>query len=179
VFLESVYCLGSVFGPGIGSFISFRTNILGWEINEGNSPGIVLAVIYLLFLVASLFLPKGSWVESGARNKIESSNISDCEDEKKNINYQDGDQKLTEDIPVENPSTLLDSRIFGLLFLIFSSEVFSSTATFYIIYTVTVYLSSSRFRIHRGTKAFRTRIVDGNNCHLIPHLFGFLLESSN
>ncbi len=131
VFLESVYCLGSVFGPGIGSFISFRMNILGWEINEGNSPGIVLAVIYLLFLIASLFLPKGSWVESGARNKIESSNISDCEDEKKNTNYQDGDQKLTEDIPVENPSTLLDSRIFGLFFLIFSSEVFSSTATFY------------------------------------------------
>ena len=42
VFVEGMYCLGCVIDPGIGSSISFRTNILGWKINEGNSPGIVM-----------------------------------------------------------------------------------------------------------------------------------------
>ena len=34
----SAYCLGVVFGPGIGNFITFRRSTLGWKINEGNSP---------------------------------------------------------------------------------------------------------------------------------------------
>ena len=58
VFLEGMYCLGSAVGPGIGSFVSFRVNIFGWKVNEGNSPGIVLAVIWLVFVI-SLFLMFG------------------------------------------------------------------------------------------------------------------------
>jgi MFS family permease len=131
VFLEGVYCLGSVFGPGIGSFISFSVNILGWEIDDGNSPGIVLAIIYLVFLIASLFLPKEVWVESGNRSKEPTSRMSDREDEKELINHQDRDRNVTDYSSDNKPSVLLESRIFCLFFLIFTSEVFSSTATFY------------------------------------------------
>ena len=62
VFLESFYCLGSAFGPGIGSFVTFDVNILGWYINEGNSPGVILAILWLLLLVASAILPDDMWV---------------------------------------------------------------------------------------------------------------------
>ena len=58
VFVETGYCLGAVFGPVIGSIITFRVNVFGWRIDEGNSPGIVLAIIWLLFLIFSLILPK-------------------------------------------------------------------------------------------------------------------------
>jgi MFS family permease len=127
VFLEGIYCLGAVFGPGIGSFISFRANILGWEIDEGNSPGIVLAIIYLIFLMASLLLPKEIWVPS---NK-QSSNEKDYDEGLVDYENSDDETLAAHRNPDGKLSYLLDSRILCLLFLIFSSEVFSSTATFY------------------------------------------------
>ena len=129
VFLEGVYCLGAVFGPGIGSFIAFRANIFGWEMDEGNSPGIVLAIIYALFLIASFLLPKDVWVQSVARNIQPTS--SDCKDVEKRADLQHHDQKLPENsTPGKKQSSIWNSRILCLLFLIFSSEIFSSTATF-------------------------------------------------
>ncbi|CAB4013312.1 Hypothetical predicted protein, partial [Paramuricea clavata] len=128
---EGVYCLGSAISPGIGSFISFRINILGWDINEGNSPGIVLAIVWLLFLIFSLFLPGTMWVETGTR--IEELDVSAYEDEERSSEYkQDGDQSLSEDHSSEKkPRIMWDSRIFCLFFLMFTNMGFSSTATFY------------------------------------------------
>ena len=133
LFFEGVYCLGSAVSPGIGSFISFRTNILGWDINEGNSPGIVLAIVWLLFLIFSLFLPGTMWVETGTRIEELNFNISAYEDEKRSSEYdQDGDQRLSEDYSSEKkPRIMWDSRMFCLLFLIFTNMGFSSTSTFY------------------------------------------------
>ncbi|XP_028418742.1 uncharacterized protein LOC114544261 [Dendronephthya gigantea] len=129
VFLEGVYCLGAVFGPGIGSFITFRAYIFGWQIDEGNSPGLVLAIIYALFLIASFLLPKDIWVESVARNTQPPS--SDCKEVKKRDDLNHREQKLPENLtPGKKRSTIWNSRILCLLFLIFSSEIFSSTATF-------------------------------------------------
>ncbi|CAB4042123.1 Hypothetical predicted protein [Paramuricea clavata] len=133
LFFESVYCLGSAISPGIGSFISFRINILGWDINEGNSPGIVLAIIWLLFLIFSLFIPGTMWVETGTRIEELNFNISAYEDEKRSSEYdQDGGQRLSEDYSSEKkPRIMWDSRMFCLLFLIFTNMGFSSTSTFY------------------------------------------------
>lgn len=135
LFFEGVYCLGSAVSPGIGSFISFRTNILGWDINEGNSPGIVLAIVWLLFLIFSLFLPGTMWVETGTRIEELNFNISAYEDEKRSSEYdQDGDQRLSEDYSSEKkPRIMWDSRMFCLLFLIFTNMGFSST-TFYALF---------------------------------------------
>ena len=58
VFVEGMYCLGSVFGPAIGSFVSFRTNILGWTIDEGNSPGIVIIMMWLSCLIGFFLYPR-------------------------------------------------------------------------------------------------------------------------
>jgi MFS family permease len=127
VFLEGIYCLGAVFGPGIGSFISFRANILGWEIDEGNSPGIVLAIIYLIFLMASLLLPKEIWVPSNKQSSTE----KDYDEGLVDYENRDDETLAAHSNPDGKLSYLLDSRILCLLFLIFSSEVFSSTATFY------------------------------------------------
>ena len=135
VFVETVYCLGAVFGPVIGSIITFRVNVFGWRIDEGNSPGIVLAIIWLLFLIFSLILPTDIWVSSGESQDVElNSNSTDDEDAKSQSNQSvhNHDKVSTENyLNTTKSSVFRDPRVFLLLFLIFSSEVFTSTATFY------------------------------------------------
>lgn len=133
IFLEGIYILGSAFGPGIGSFITFRINVFGWEINDGNSPGIVLTIVWFLFLVGSLLLPNDVWVDIGSRNKCAIFTTSDSEhDERLSECDQDRDQNLNYDSGEKKQGIMCDSRIFCLYFLIFSNEVFSSTSTFYV-----------------------------------------------
>ena len=57
LFLDSAFVLGASCGPVFGGFITFNVNILGWNIDEGNSPGIVLAVAWLLALCVLMFIP--------------------------------------------------------------------------------------------------------------------------
>ena len=132
VILDSAYCLGAVFGPGIGSFITFRTNVLGWEINDGNSPGIVLMIIWLSYLILSMLIPKDVWIASGDRS-IEHTSILSDDEAKTRLNESFMKRRLLESSPEKKLNhTIWDSRCFCLLFLIFSSEVFSSTSTFYV-----------------------------------------------
>ena len=133
VLLDSAYCVGAAFGPGIGSFIAFRTDILGWEINEGNSPGIVLIIIWLLFLIFAMLLPKDIWTATGAGNTEHNSTLSEDEAQKRLPNECGRKRKLLDSNSEWKPNyALLDSRLFCLIFLVFSSEVFSSTSTFYV-----------------------------------------------
>jgi hypothetical protein len=132
VLLDSAYCVGAAFGPGIGSFIAFRTNILGWEINEGNSPGIVLIIIWLLFLILAMLLPKDIWIATGARNTEHNSTLNEDEAHRR-LDECGRKEKLPDSNSKWKPNyALLDSRLFCLIFLAFSSEVFSSTSTFYV-----------------------------------------------
>ena len=125
VFMDGAFCLGAAFGPAIGSLLTFQENILGWQINEGNSPGIVLAIIWLLFFVLSILFPKEIWIAPGACN-VELARDDEASD-------PNGKQRLSEHIPETTSCNVLkDMRIISLLFLIFSSEAFSSTSTFYV-----------------------------------------------
>ena len=129
VFVEGMYCLGSVFGPTIGSFVSFRTNILGWTIDEGNSPGIVIVMIWLSCLIGFLFLSEDIWVDNAATRHLQVLTSSDEE----NMKSKDGDRKLIDSNAREMPKAgLKDPRVSCLLFLSFSDVAFSEMSVFYV-----------------------------------------------
>ena len=69
VLLEAVYCVGATFGPLVGSFIAFDVTIWGWHINQGNSPGIILTIVWSIFLIVTILLPKDIWIEIGTVEK--------------------------------------------------------------------------------------------------------------
>ncbi len=128
-FLEAAYCLGTAFGPALGSFITFNANILGWEIDVGNSPGIVLTCIWLISLVGALFLPRDFGEKSvleKAQIEVVTSVTSDTDDDR---TMTEDDPRPSENYP--KPSSECNSRVLCLFYLIFWNEVFSSTATFY------------------------------------------------
>ena len=132
VAIEAVYCLGSAFGPGIGAFVTFKASILGWKIDDGNSPGIVLSIIWLIFLSFSLLFPKDIWIEPGASLELNTTSSAD-EDEIKSNTCRKPARSLAEYFSGLKPKNIIrDTRIVFLLLLILSSESFSSTATFYV-----------------------------------------------
>ncbi|CAB4003845.1 major facilitator superfamily domain-containing 8 [Paramuricea clavata] len=57
IFINGLYCLGTVVGPAISSFLVFKVNIYGWQIDAGNSPGIILSIIWLFMTVIAFWLP--------------------------------------------------------------------------------------------------------------------------
>ena len=57
LFFEGIYFIGQMFGPAIGSLLTFNVNIFGWQINAGNSPAVVLAIIWCFLLALTMFLP--------------------------------------------------------------------------------------------------------------------------
>ena len=163
VLVESSYCLGAVFGPGIGSFISFKVNVFGWKISEGNSPGIVMTIIWIFFFIFSLLVPKLIWVESATCHEVKEENSPLSV-------YKEGKPQTG-----KTRSKMPDSRIFCLLFIIFCSEAFSSTSTFYVailaldhfhlnvIHIKLLFLNSSLFTLaiflcfHLASKYFEER----------------------
>lgn len=58
IIMDGVFTFGALFGPTVGVFLTFNTNILGWKINAGNSPGIVLAMLCFRQFFVSLWFPK-------------------------------------------------------------------------------------------------------------------------
>ena len=136
VLVEAAYCVGAVFGPGFGSVITFRVNAFGWKIDEGNSPGIVISTIWFVFFIFSLVAPKDIWLKSSEHHVELNSNSKDDEKEKSLNKRQSGrqDRNLTENNGLKTTAigVFRDSRVVCLLFLVFSSEVFSCTSTFYV-----------------------------------------------
>ena len=57
LFFEGIYFIGQMVGPAIGGLLTFNVNILGWQINAGNSPAVVLVIIWCFFLALTMFLP--------------------------------------------------------------------------------------------------------------------------
>jgi MFS family permease len=89
VFIEGVYCLGATTGPAVGGFIAFDITIWGWHINQGNSPGILLTMVWTLFLIVTILLPKDVWLETGLGKK-EVSFVEQVEEKREIIVDTDG-----------------------------------------------------------------------------------------
>ena len=101
VLLEGAYCLGATFGPGVGSFIAFDVTVWEWHINQSNSPGFILAIVWSIFLIVTIFSPKHIWIEIGT---VEKEIVSDgdgriTDDLTFNENYPKGIRRLTDTHP--------------------------------------------------------------------------------
>ena len=129
IFLDSMYALGSLFGPAVSVFLSFNVNILGWKIYAGNSPGIVLALIWLVLLVNAMWFPS----EFGTKKTT----IDDDPDHDENNDNDDDDVYYNDDIiSTENltdpPSYASRSTVLLIFYQVFLSLFYSTTVTFYV-----------------------------------------------
>ena len=153
VLMEGIFCLGGTFGPALGSFIAFDVTVWGWHINQGNSPGILLTIIWTVYLIVALMTPKDMWMETGTRYSKADQTLTD-DDTNSGRDSVELDQSLSEDEKMGNwenrltkrsgcrtladydheslPKIEWSPRILCLLFLVFSNEFLSSTATFYV-----------------------------------------------
>ena len=57
ILVDSMFTIGGACGPIFGAIITFKANILGLIIDDGNSPGIVVATIWFVVLCLLIFLP--------------------------------------------------------------------------------------------------------------------------
>ena len=57
VVIESVFTIGASCGPLIGGMVTFNANILGLNINAGNSPAVVLVIFWSVLLCVLICLP--------------------------------------------------------------------------------------------------------------------------
>ena len=57
IVIDSMFTFGASCGPLIGGMVTFNANILGLNINDGNSPAVVLVIIWSALLCAFIFLP--------------------------------------------------------------------------------------------------------------------------
>ena len=76
LYFEGLYSVGAIFGPAIGSVLVFNINILGWKINPGNSPGVLLASAWVFLITLSIFLPS-DLAENSVAEEIEQDTDSD------------------------------------------------------------------------------------------------------
>ncbi|CAB3983436.1 major facilitator superfamily domain-containing 8-like, partial [Paramuricea clavata] len=142
--LEGVFVLGAACGPAIGSFVTFNTTILGWKIDAGNSPGIVLTVIWCLSFIGLFWLPK-EFGEKSNKKKKEVEITTDTEEDQR---FTKEDRKLSEEHRISTeedrkltererrlsdhkPSDDWNSRVLCLFYLMFWNAMFSNTSTFY------------------------------------------------
>ena len=120
IFLDGMFTLGALFGPTISVFLSFKVNILGWKIYAGNSPGIVLALIWLVLLINALWLPK----EFGTKKETIRVNPDHDEDD------EDNDVQSTGD--TDPPTYGSHSTVLLIFYQVFLSLFYSTTVTFYV-----------------------------------------------
>ena len=87
LFFEGIYFIGQMFGPAIGGLLTFNVNIFGWQINAGNSPAVLLVIIWCFLLALTMFLPNDligidkdmcSEDETGSSKPVADDNIIGC-----------------------------------------------------------------------------------------------------
>ncbi|XP_028416118.1 major facilitator superfamily domain-containing protein 8-like [Dendronephthya gigantea] len=57
LYFEALFFAGQVLGPTLGSILTFNVDIFGWQINAGNSPGVIMMIIWCFLLTFTIFLP--------------------------------------------------------------------------------------------------------------------------
>ena len=110
IMLDGIYTLGTLFGPTVGVFLTFNVNILGWRIDPGNSPGIVVAIIWFGLFVITLWFPK----EFGTMK------VSEDEDDDESNGVR------------EQTKYSSHSAIFLIFYLVFLSFFYSNSVAVYV-----------------------------------------------
>ena len=139
VLVEAAYCLGAAFGRRFGNIIAFQMYVFGWKIDEDNSPGIVLSIIWLVFLIFSLVAPKDIWMKSNEQHSEINSSSRDDEAKKCLNKGQSGrqDPKSTEnDLSTAATGVFRDPRVWLLNSLVFCSELYSRSSTSYVAVSI-------------------------------------------
>ena len=129
IFINGMYCLGTVCGPALSSLLVFNANVFGWKIDPGNSSGVILAMIWSISLVVSFWLPK----EFGNNTELDKTIVSLEED---SSSSDDGDSYLR---PTKLPPK---HTIFCVFYVIFLGQFFPTIVTFY-----TPLLAQERFHL--------------------------------
>ena len=116
IFLDGMFTLGSLFGPTVSVFLSFNINVLGWKIDAGNSPGIVLALIWLFLLVNVMWLPKDFGTKKTTVDQ----------------DSDDDDDVISAQSLTNSPSYASHSTVLLIFYQVFLSLFYSTTVTFYV-----------------------------------------------
>ena len=130
IFINGMYCLGTVCGPALSSFLVFDANIFGWKIDPGNSSGVILALVWTISLVVSLWLPN----EFGTNIELDKTIIS--MEDASSSSSDDSDSYF---VPSKPPPK---HTIFCVFFVIFLGQFFPTIVTFY-----TPLLAQERFHL--------------------------------
>ena len=121
IFINGMYCLGTVCGPALSSFLVFDADIFGWKINPGNSSGVILVVIWSISLIISFWLPS----EFGTSSQLDKTIVSLDEHDADSNSSDDGDSYLLPFKPRPKHTTLC------VFFIIFLGQFFPTIVTFY------------------------------------------------
>ena len=129
VIADGAYCLGTTFGPAVGSFLVFNANVFGWKINAGNSPGIILCCIWFVYLIWSILLSgkfevKSNWV-----------NVNLSLEELTTLSYSEEVDTTAKVVKSQDKAAAklwddFNSNVLCLFYITFCSESFSSIALF-------------------------------------------------
>jgi MFS family permease len=113
LYFEGIFSVGSVFGPAIGSVLIFKVNIFGWEINAGNSPGVLLATVWLFLIMLGMFLPS-DLAENSLAEEIE-------------LDSDSGNEIIEKG----NDTNYTASTVCCLYYIIFLNAIFYNLISFY------------------------------------------------
>ena len=116
LYFEGLYSFGAIFGPAIGSVLVFNINILGWKINPGNSPGVLLAIAWVFLITLYIFLPS-DLAENSVAEEIEQDTDSD---------ESSGNENTKTETIIDSPSIVC-----CLYLIIFLSTLFYDMISFF------------------------------------------------
>ena len=144
-YFESMYNVGTIIGSGLASVVTFRVAIFGWQIEKGNSPGIIVAIAWTLFFILAIQLPKDIWLghkemvsalnEDIQRRSSDSDSPSVSEyetEDKRKISHEqpNGQRRFSEDDIEDEPKIEWNLRVSCLLYHILLNEILSVTTIF-------------------------------------------------
>ena len=120
IIYDGMFTLGSLFGPAVSVFLTFNVNIFGWRIDAGNSPGVVLALIWFVLFLNGLWFPQ----ELGRKKATveDDEHSDDC----------GGDGVRAKKDSSEVTTYGSRSTVLLLFYLIVLALFFSTTVTFYV-----------------------------------------------
>ena len=155
LYFEGLFSLGSILGPMISSLLIFNVTILGWKINAGNSPGVVLAIVWFFLLVLTIFLPN-NLAENSKENQFDSDTDSD-------------ENNNDETVGTEDNTNCILSSVCCIYYLVFLHVVITAVILFY-----TPLLAAH----HLGLRLTHVKLIYVNNSLAVFILFiaSYLLQ---